>query len=101
MTEVLRGSGIGQVVSKKEGRARLDAITVEDSSTDWAVSEIVDAEELAHRLNAWIAGHTHKAETDEVFEGCRLLGRQKGYPGELWPAGRFRFAKAKIPIRKA
>lgn len=50
MSKVLQGSGIGQPVSKAEGRARLDAVTIDDDSTDWAASEILDAEELMRRL---------------------------------------------------
>ncbi len=47
-------------------------------------------------VQAWIAGHTHKSDTDEIFKGCRLLGRQCGFPGENWIDDPFDFASVEI-----
>jgi len=38
------------LVSLEEGKARLDEITVDDDSTDWAASELLSATALAERL---------------------------------------------------
>ncbi len=46
----LQGCGIGGVVSKDEGQRRLDALTVDDESADWAGSGLLDAEALAEQI---------------------------------------------------
>jgi hypothetical protein len=46
----VKGSGLGPLVSLEEGEARLDEITVDDDSTDWAASELLNALALAERL---------------------------------------------------
>src|SRR3569623_1695721 len=48
---VLQGGGVGPVVSASEGSKLLDAISIDDDSSDWAASELVGAGELAGRLN--------------------------------------------------
>ena len=47
---IVKGSGLGPLVSLEEGKARLDEITVDDDSTDWAASELLSATNLAERL---------------------------------------------------
>jgi hypothetical protein len=46
----VEGSGLGPLVSLEEGEARLDEITVDDDSTDWAASELLSATNLTERL---------------------------------------------------
>ena len=48
--EPVPGSGLGPLISLEEGEARLDAITVDDASTDWAASELLRAGDMAARL---------------------------------------------------
>ncbi|WP_046869039.1 hypothetical protein [Microvirga massiliensis] len=48
--EPVPDSGLGPLVSLEEGEARLDAITVDDASTDWAVSDLLRASDMAARL---------------------------------------------------
>jgi Uma2 family endonuclease len=52
---IVRGSGLGPLVSLEEGEALLDEITVDDDSTDWAASELLSAPRLAERLQIPLA----------------------------------------------
>jgi hypothetical protein len=52
---IVKGSGLGPLLSLEEGRARLDEITVDDASTDWAASELLSAPVLAERLRVSLA----------------------------------------------
>jgi hypothetical protein len=47
---VIKGSGLGPLVSLEEGEALLDEITVDDDSTDWAASEILGVACIAEKL---------------------------------------------------
>jgi hypothetical protein len=48
---VIKGSGLGPLVSLEEGKALLDEITVDDNSTDWAASEILGVARIAEKLD--------------------------------------------------
>jgi HAD superfamily hydrolase (TIGR01509 family) len=52
---VIHGSGLGPLISLEEGKARLDEITVDDDSTDWAASELLGAAAMAVRLDVAVA----------------------------------------------
>lgn len=52
---IIKGSGLGPLVSLKEGKARLAEITVDEDSTDWAASELLSATILAERLQISLA----------------------------------------------
>jgi HAD superfamily hydrolase (TIGR01509 family) len=52
---IIKGSGLGPLVSLEEGEARLDEITVDDDSTDWAASELLSDTKLAERLQTPLA----------------------------------------------
>ena len=52
---MVKGSGLGPLVSLEEGKALLDEITVDDDSTDWAASELLSATSLAERLQIPLA----------------------------------------------
>jgi hypothetical protein len=47
---VMKGSGLGPLVSLDEGEALLDEITVDDDSTDWAASELLAADRTVEKL---------------------------------------------------
>ncbi|MGF9763044.1 hypothetical protein AAII07_48625 [Microvirga sp. 0TCS3.31] len=47
---VIKGSGLGPLVSLEEGKALLEEITVDDDSTDWAASEILGVARIAEKL---------------------------------------------------
>ncbi|MBQ0819903.1 HAD family hydrolase [Microvirga sp. HBU67558] len=52
---VIRGSGLGRLISVEESKARLAEITVDDDSTDWAASELLGAAAMAERLGVSVA----------------------------------------------
>jgi len=52
---VIHGSGLGPLISLEEGEARLDEITVDDDSTDWAESELLRTDSMAERLGVPVA----------------------------------------------
>jgi HAD superfamily hydrolase (TIGR01509 family) len=103
---VIKGSGLGPLVSLEEGLARLEEITVDDDSTDWAESELLGTFSMAERLGVPVAtlddwrsdGKTiaFRNDADEFvypvrqFEHARPiegLDRVAGYfpsPEEVW-----------------
>jgi hypothetical protein len=52
---VIKGSGLGPLISLEEGLARLEEITVDDDSTDWAESELLGTDSMAERLGVPVA----------------------------------------------
>jgi len=52
---IIKGSGLGPLVSLEEGKARLDEITVDDDSMDWAASELLSGPMVAERLQIPLA----------------------------------------------
>jgi HAD superfamily hydrolase (TIGR01509 family) len=52
---VIKGSGLGPLISVEEGLARLEEITVDDDSTDWAESELLGTFSMAERLGVPVA----------------------------------------------
>jgi HAD superfamily hydrolase (TIGR01509 family) len=52
---VIQGSGLGPLISVEEGLARLEEITVDDDSTDWAESELLGTDSMAERLGVSVA----------------------------------------------
>lgn len=80
---VLRGEGVGAVVSAADGLKALDAITVEDESTDWADSELLGAVELAQRLKV------SRATIDNWRTGKLIIGFQKGLRNFIYPVRQF------------
>src|SRR5690348_10849523 len=69
---VLVGKGIGRVLPAREGARRLDQITVDDESTDWAESELVGAGEVVSRLNV------ARATLDNWRKGNKVIALRKG-----------------------
>ncbi len=79
----LTGQGIGPVISAAESGRRLEAITTDDVSSDWAESELLGAGELAERLN--IA----RATLDNWRKARKILGFRKGLRNFVYPARQF------------
>jgi hypothetical protein len=80
---VLRGSGVGPVVSPAEGRRRLDAITVDDQSADWIESELVGAGELVERLGI------SRGTLDNWRKANKIIALRKGLRNFLYPLRQF------------
>lgn len=81
--QVLQGHGLGPVVSAAEGRKRLDAITVDDESTDWAESELVGAGDLVQRLNI------SRGTLDNWRKANKIIALRKGLRNFLYPLRQF------------
>ncbi len=80
---VLRGSGIGPVVSAAEGSRLLDAITVDDDSADWAESELVGAGELVERLSI------SRGTLDNWRNAGKIIALRKGLRNFVYPLRQF------------
>jgi HAD superfamily hydrolase (TIGR01509 family) len=88
---VIHGSGLGPLISLEEGEARLDEITVNDDSTDWAASELLGTDGMAARLGVpvatledWRAGATAIAfrnEANEFVYPARQFDRSRPIEG--------------------
>ncbi|MBD2746689.1 HAD-IA family hydrolase [Microvirga sp. BT688] len=80
---VIKGSGLGPLISVEEGRARLAEITVEDDSTNWAASELFGTDSIAERLGVSVA----------TLEGWRDDGQaiafRKDADGFVYPERQF------------
>jgi len=81
--KVLRGSGIGPIVSAAEGGRLLDAITVDEDAADWVESDLVGAGELVHRLD--IARGT----LDNWRKANKIIALRKGLRNFLYPLRQF------------
>jgi hypothetical protein len=80
---VLRGAGVGPIVSAAEGGRLLDAITIDDAAADWAESELVGAGELVQRLS--IARGT----LDNWRKGGKIIALRKGLRNFVYPLRQF------------
>lgn len=82
-SRVLRGSGVGPVVSAAEGGRLLDAITIDDQSADWVESKLVGAGELVQRLR--IARGT----LDNWRKAGKIIALRKGLRNFVYPLRQF------------
>jgi hypothetical protein len=80
---VLRGSGIGPVVSATEGRRLLDAITVDDDTADWVESDLVGAADLVERLEI------SRGTLDNWRKANKIIALRKGLRNFLYPLRQF------------
>jgi len=80
---VLRGAGVGPVVSAAEGGRLLDAITIDDEAADWAESEVVGAGALVERLR--IARGT----LDNWRKAGKVVALHKGLRNFVYPIRQF------------
>jgi len=71
------------VVSASEGSKLLDAISIDDDSSDWAASELVGAGELAGRLNV------SRGTLDNWRKARKIVAMQKGLRNFVYPVRQF------------
>lgn len=82
-SRVLRGGGVGPLVSVAEGGRLLDAITIDDEAADWVESELVGAGELVQRLS--IARGT----LDNWRKAGKIIALRKGLRNFVYPLRQF------------
>jgi HAD superfamily hydrolase (TIGR01509 family) len=80
---VIHGSGLGPLISLEEGKARLDEITVNDDSTDWAASELLGTDGIAARLG--VSGAT----LDDWRDTGKAIAFQNEANEFVYPARQF------------
>lgn len=80
---ILSGSGVGPVVSAKEGGRILDAISVDDEAADWADSELVGAGALVKRLDI------SRGTLDNWRKNRKIIAFRKGLRNYLYPVRQF------------
>jgi hypothetical protein len=79
----LKGSGLGPLLSREEGAARLDAIAVDDASVDWLQSPVLGAGEMALQLGV------ARATLDNWRRAHRALAFRKGVRNFVYPTRQF------------
>lgn len=79
---VLQGSGIGPILSKNGARARLAAISQDLDPSEWAESEMLDAEQIGARLSVDIA------QIDAWRHAGQILVLGGAYPWRQFDHGR-------------
>ena len=79
----LAGGGLGTLLSKAEGRARLDAVTVEDDSDPWAETEVLGAGDMAERLGV------ARTSLDNWRRAHKILAFRKGVRNYVYPVRQF------------
>jgi hypothetical protein len=80
---VIKGSGLGPLVSLEEGEALLDEITVDDDSTDWAASELPAADCMVEKLGI------SAATLESWRESGKVIAFRKDAQGFVYPARQF------------
>lgn len=83
----LTGDGIGETVSRKEGLSRLDAVTVDDESTEWARSELLGVGEVADRLGLG------RSTIDNWRRSRKVVAFSHGVRNFVFPAAQFEGAR--------
>lgn len=79
----LAGGGLGTLLSKTEGLARLDAITVEDEGDQWAETEVLGAGDMAERLGV------ARTSLDNWRRAHKILAFRKGVRNYVYPVRQF------------
>jgi hypothetical protein len=80
---VLRGGGVGRVVSAAEGGRSLDAITVDVEATDWIESDVLGAGALV----AWLS--ISRGTLDNWRKAGKILALRKGLRNFVYPTRQF------------
>ena len=80
---VLRGGGVGPVVSAAEGSRLLDAITEDVDSSDWIESDVLGAGALA----AWLG--ISRGTLDNWRKATKILALRKGLRNFAYPTRQF------------
>ena len=86
---ILRGSGIGRVVSVAEGGRKLDLITVDNESADWIAGEFVGAVDLVERLKI------SRGTLDNWRKAKKIIALRKGLRNFVYPLRQF---EARRPV---
>ncbi|WP_246812507.1 hypothetical protein [Microvirga sp.] len=84
---VMKGSGLGLLVSLEEGKALLDEITVDDDSTNWAASEILGVARIAEELG------TSAATLDLWRDNGTVIAFRKDAHEFVYPERQFEHAR--------
>lgn len=84
---VIHGSGLGPLISLEEGKARLEEITVDDDSTDWAATELLETDSMAARLGVSVA------TLDDWRADGKAVAFQNASAGFVYPARQFEQAR--------
>lgn len=79
----LVGWGTGELVNLEQGAVGLDTVTIDDSATDWAQSELLGAGEMAARLRV------SRATLDNWRTASKALAFRKGVRNYVYPARQF------------
>lgn len=77
------GAGLGNLVSAREGRARLDAITVDDDGSQWSDTEALGAGEMAAHLGV------ARTSLDNWRRAHKILALRKGVRNYVYPVRQF------------
>lgn len=80
---LLKGDGVGPVVSAAEGSRLLDAITVDNEAADWAQSDLVGAGDLVQRLNI------SRGTIDNWRKARKVIALRKGLRNFVFPLRQF------------
>jgi hypothetical protein len=80
---VLRGGGVGPVVSAAEGGRLLDAITVDDDANDWIESDVLGAGALV----AWLS--ISRGTLDNWRKARKIIALRKGLRNFVYPTRQF------------
>lgn len=79
----LAGDGLGKLLAKSEGMARLDAMTVEDEGDQRADTELLGAGDMAKRLGV------ARTSLDNWRRTRKILAFRKGVRNYLYPVRQF------------
>jgi uncharacterized protein (DUF2384 family) len=82
-----KGSGLGPLVSLQEGKALLEAITVDDDSTDWAASELLAADRIVETLAI------SAAMLDRWRDSSKVIAFRKDAHEFVYPARQFEHSR--------
>ena len=90
----LMGEGLGEVTSAEAGRTALDAITVDDDTTDWARSDLLGAVDAAGLLGV------ARSTLDNWRKEGRVLAFAKGVRNFVYPVEQFEGSKPVDGLRE-
>lgn len=79
----LAGGGLGKVISATRGKARIDAISVEDDTEDWTATELLGSGDMAARLGV------ARTSLDNWRRAHKVLALRKGVRNFVYPVRQF------------
>ena len=90
----LTGAGVGEVTSADAGRTALDAITMDDDTTDWVRSDLLGAVDAAGLLRV------ARSTLDNWRKEGRVLAFAKGVRNFVYPVEQFEGSKPVDGLRE-